>query len=77
MQNNKFKCGLCDQPNFYGPHVYDFISIKSYGLMVCKSCFDTNWDGWNPQFESRLLTSLNDNNLPVPSKLNNGLFPRT
>ena len=77
MQNNKIDCGLCDESKTYGPHIYDLVRVERYGLMVCRSCFAANWDGWSPQYEPRLLKSLKDNKLQVPPRLSNRLFPRT
>lgn len=59
-----------------GRHIYDGKRIAKYKLDVCKTCYEANWDGWAPEFESKLLAHLESNGIPIPKRNENGLYPR-
>ena len=73
----KYTCELCDSSYQHGPGLFKGHKAHLYGIMVCDSCWNGNWDGWNPSFEEKLLLILKEKSLPVPKRRNdNGLLPR-
>ena len=78
MNNEKFMftCDLCGGSYQMGRHKYDGKQIPRYKLGVCSMCYEGNWDGWAPHYESKILLHLKEKNLPVPERNDNGLLPR-
>jgi len=71
------KCDLCGQQYQHGLHRYEGHPLKLYpGLSCCDSCWQANWDGWNPQCEKILLEHLKMKGMPVPPRNSKGLLPR-
>lgn len=52
------KCFLCDQPRQAGPHVYELTVIRRWGVEICRSCIDSNWDGFVPALYPKLVRRL-------------------
>ena len=75
MKNNQGICYTCQQPNDYYQHRYDLRINHTYGVFICRTCREGNWDGWQPSLEERLEKSLEENNLPTPKRNNLGLLP--
>jgi DNA-directed RNA polymerase subunit RPC12/RpoP len=75
-QKIMYKCGICGSEFQFGAHAYNGKSIARYKLMVCKNCWNVNWDGWNDEAEEKILTHLNENNIPIPKRNENGRLPR-
>lgn len=52
------ECFLCKSHFQFGPHVYDGRRIPRWDIMVCRRCYDGNWDGIvlesHPQLEKHL-----------------------
>lgn len=69
-------CQMCGGTFQFGPNIYNGKFISAYKMMVCKTCFESNWDGWGPLFESRLISHLTDNAIPLPNRNKEGFFPR-
>ena len=59
-----------------GRHKYDGKQIPRYSLDVCSTCYEGNWDGWTPHYESKILLHLKEKGLPMPERNDNGLLPR-
>ena len=78
MNNEKFmfNCDLCGSSYQMGRHKYDGKQIPRYKLGVCSTCYEGNWDGWAPHYESKILLHLKEKGLPTPERNNNGLLPR-
>lgn len=70
------KCFLCPNSFKFGPHEYNGKLLSGYGVMVCRSCYSGNWDGWAPHYEEDLLEHLEDEGIDEPERLENGLLPR-
>lgn len=70
------KCHTCDSEFKFGPHEYRGRKILLYDIMVCSSCFQANWDGWQPRLESRVTARLLEQGKPLPERNANGLLPR-
>jgi hypothetical protein len=69
-------CATCGKKFRSGVHQYDGKHIARYQLDVCTSCYDGNWDGWNPRFEAGLLNHLAEKGMPIPAHNEKGLLPR-
>jgi hypothetical protein len=59
-----------------GPHIYEGKHIAIYELDVCKSCYDSNWDGWAPHHEEKLIGHLQAKGIPIPDRNDKGWYPR-
>ena len=75
-KNNMMKCPLCPNEFQISPPRIEGVTIPRYQITVCRSCYNNNWDGWEPGREKHLLKHLKLNNLPVPDRNANGRFPR-
>jgi hypothetical protein len=51
-------CFLCEREFQFGPHVYDGEPIPAWGINVCRTCRDSNWDGLVPALHPRLIEHL-------------------
>ena len=40
-------CVTCGKTFQFGPGVYDGKHIARYQAMVCRTCYEGNWDGWH------------------------------
>ncbi len=78
MQEERFMfaCDLCGSQYQHGPHRYEGHKLQRYGMMVCDSCWESNWDGWAPHYESRIIESAESKGLQLPPRNENGLLPR-
>jgi len=70
------KCPLCSSMFKWGPHRYDGRETQRYDLKVCNMCWQQNWDGWSPEYESILLKHLEEKGLPIPERNAKGRLPR-
>jgi hypothetical protein len=70
------RCFCCGQDFQFGPHIYAGKHINKYNISVCSSCYGSNWDGWGPTCESKLLAHLKDKELPIPRRNEKGWLPR-
>lgn len=39
------KCFLCGREFQFGPHRYDGRGVPKWGITICRTCDDANWDG--------------------------------
>jgi hypothetical protein len=78
MQKEKFmcNCGICGSVFQFGPHIYNGKHIAGYQLTVCNSCWQGNWDGWNPTSEKTLIAHLNSKGIPLPQRNAKDRLPR-
>ena len=70
------KCELCGGQYQHGPHLYEGERSKLFDMVVCSTCWESNWDGWAPHLEQILLAHLKTKGLPAPERNAKGLFPR-
>jgi hypothetical protein len=70
------RCFICDGSFQMGPHRYDGEYIKRYEISVCSICWKSNWDGWAPHYEERLIPHLKERGIPPPKRNGKGLLPR-
>jgi hypothetical protein len=68
-------CKVCNSSFQFGPGVYDGKHIRAYNMTVCKTCWDSNWDGWNPSAEAVILRHLEEQGIDIPQRID-GLIPR-
>ena len=61
-------CFLCEQQFQFGMHVYDGKHVADWGIMVCNSCKNGNWDGIVLEHHPKLRRLLNEKG--VEYKLN-------
>jgi hypothetical protein len=77
MEKNMIPCPLCGNLFQDGPHRYEGHRLHLYGaLYCCDTCWEGNWDGWNPAREEFLLKYLKEKGLPVPKRNEKGWLPR-
>ena len=69
-------CGVCGAKFQFGPHVYLGRKSKTYGIMICHSCWQANWDGWAPHLEDNVTAKLKQDGTPLPSRNERDLLPR-
>lgn len=69
-------CFCCLGEFRFGPSRYDGRHIPAYKISVCDACYGSNWDGWAPHVEARLMRHLEDQRLPIPPRNEKGWLPR-
>ncbi len=71
------KCPLCCNTYQHGPHRYEGHKLSLYGdIFCCNLCWEGNWDGWGPDHENFLINHLEQMDLPIPERNEEGLLPR-
>lgn len=73
---NMVTCALCSKDFQFGPHAYDGTHLSGYGLTVCRSCYNSNWDGWAPRNEKIILAHLSSRGVRPPARNSAGWLPR-
>ena len=68
-------CPVCGDQYQYGPHRYEGAWLEAYGIQVCDTCKNGNFDGWAPHLEPRLLKVLKAKGLPAPERNERGFLP--
>ena len=68
-----FKCNILFQ---YGDGIYDGKFLTHYGFVFCNPCFESSLHGFESSFEREFIAHLNQNNIPIPERNENNLFPR-
>lgn len=68
-------CDICGQRHQMGPHRYDGRFISRYQIEVCRSCYSSNWDGWNPDAEKKIILHLVSKILSLSTRNIVGLLP--
>lgn len=76
MSENILSCPLCGFNFHFGPSLYEGKHLKGYELTVCRTCYNSNRDGWNEDYEDTLLEVLEENSTAKPERLDNDLLPR-
>ncbi|MDR5653910.1 hypothetical protein [Ruixingdingia sedimenti] len=69
-------CFTCGSGYQFGPGRYDGKHIARYGIDVCRSCYEGNWDGWAPHYGEKIIVHLNMKDLPIPAVNASGFLPR-
>ncbi|HHQ6573141.1 TPA: hypothetical protein ACSTLY_000283 [Serratia fonticola] len=71
------KCDICGAEARFGPQIYQGRVLQLYGsAFCCDNCWESNWDGWSPHSEPKILAILKEKNLPIPERNENGYLPR-
>ena len=70
------KCDICGKTYYQGKGYYPLRKVEGYGLFCCDICFDSNWDGWNPNHEAKILAHLKANGIEPPPRNEKGWLPR-
>ena len=73
---HEVKCDICEGTFYQGQGYYPLRKVNGYGLFCCSTCYDGNWDGWNPHHEKKLLKWLNENGITPPPRNEKGWLPR-
>lgn len=78
MQDISFQqqCQICGASFRFGPHLFHGKRIGKYRLMVCRSCWIANWDGWKTEAESKFEAHLAAHGIPLPERNRKGQYPR-
>ena len=72
-----FECDVCGSEYQHGPGRYEGHVLGLYGgVACCDTCWQGNWDGWNPHDEKRILEICKERNVPVPKRNSKGWLPR-
>ena len=71
-----YNCDLCGSSFQFGPHIYAGKVIPSYKLTVCRTCWESNHDGWGPLVEDRFVANLQSKGIPLPERNKGGWYPR-
>lgn len=74
--DHKEKCAVCGTRFQFSNHQYDGKKCQGYNMMVCRSCYNGNHDGWALHHEERILEHLEEYGIEEPDRLENGLLPR-
>lgn len=70
-------CFLCGRKCDRGEnHRWEGRLVQAYKMFVCRTCYEANWDGWNPMYESKIITHLNQKGIAVPARNANDWLPR-
>jgi len=75
-QNIMHPCFMCGSQFQMGEHIYDGKYIRRYDITVCMACWDGNWDGWTPDYETRLIAHLENEGILIPERNEKGWLPR-
>ena len=70
------KCNICGATHYQGKGVYPLRKVSGYGLFCCDTCYEGNWDGWNPRLEAKLLDHLKKIGVNPPPRNGKGWLPR-
>ena len=70
------KCDICGGIHYQGMGVYPLRKVSGYELFCCEVCYNGNWDGWNPQYETMLLEHLKKIGAKPPQRNEKGWLPR-
>ena len=70
------QCFCCQQGFRFGPGRYDGRHVAAYDISVCDACYETNWDGWAPHMDSRLVAHMKAKQRTVPERNSKGWLPR-
>ena len=78
MENEKlmFKCDMCGSQYQHGPHRYEGHKLQRYEMMVCDTCWQSNRDGWAPQYEDHITEHAKAKGITLPPRNDKGLLPR-
>ena len=69
-------CEVCAQSLEYGPHRHELRRIALYDIFACTACLQSNWDGWAPHLEERVVKKLRASSMAEPKRLENGSLLR-
>ena len=61
-----YPCFVCSRQFEYNPGTSKGHYVKAYEIVVCRTCYLGNWNGWHPKLTSRLIAHLQENGLPIP-----------
>ena len=69
-----FPCQLCGRAARMGGHL-EGRTLPHYEMFLCNPCFESNWDGFPPHLEAAFVRHLNDRDIPLPQRNENGSYP--
>jgi hypothetical protein len=72
----KVTCFVCKRQFQYSHGIYAGTLIPNYQIIVCKSCYESNWDGWTSPNMEKIIEHLKENNLAIPKMNSKGWLPR-
>lgn len=69
-------CPLCGCSFLFTHEHHDGKRMRALGKTVCLTCYDGNWDGWNPQVEEKIIELIEEQGFVVPERNEKGWIPR-
>ena len=69
-------CATCGQQFQFGRNIYDGKFIPIYNITVCRTCYNSNHDGWAPHYERKILMHIKEEGISEPKRNKDGLLPR-
>ena len=72
----KVKCFLCEQGFRFEPGIYEGRRLGGWGVMACNGCYNSNWDGWVPQYGEKLAAKVVAEGRELPARNASGFYPR-
>ena len=73
---NEITCDICGFKFLDGSNYHPGHMLHGYRMYCCRTCFEGNWDGWNPCHEQKILDHLRKNGITPPPRNEEGLLPR-
>ena len=70
MKESKTKCDMCDRLFQFGPGRYKGKYIERYEMILCNSCFKSNWDGFPPGLEAQFIAHMKSKDIALPERNN-------
>ncbi len=70
-----YNCELCDTPKQMSNGRYELRQTK-HGILLCKSCYDGNHDGFAQHSEKKLQMIFEAKGIPMPARNAKDLIPR-
>ena len=75
MKPYMMTCFTCGLPFQFGPHKYDGKHLPAYQFTVCRGCYSSNWDGWAPAYQDKIVAHMETKGLPLPKRNAAGWLP--
>ena len=73
---NEIVCEICGDKFLDGVNYHPGHMLHGYNIYCCKSCYECNWDGWAPQYETRIFNLLKKKGIIPPPRNEKGWLPR-
>jgi len=72
-----YTCDVCSGKYHMSQGLHEGHKLDLYGgVFACDSCWKSNWDGWSPLREPRLIQICNQKKISIPLRNDKGWLPR-